>query len=661
MAKEVARLDLNPLIHDAVANQIDINKFNGIEDGATADQTASEIESLYEGLDNTNKYTDSDKSLVASALQSETVTSLSIDSNVLTYTDEKGNSTDIDLSLYLDDTNLARLTSGSLDANTGIATFKRDDNSTFTIDMSAFFDDTQVTVTDSLDSTSTTEALSANQGKIVNDALTNHKNDISNPHNVTQAQVGLSNVDNTADVNKPISTATQNALNLKRDITDSYSKTDLDNGQLDNRYYTEAEVLGAIGNINSPLLDLPLQNSLSMKAGVGSVTFTRSTTATYIDRYGVLKTAAVDESRFEKDGLLIEGSSTNSLLYSDDLTDASWIKSYITISSNTDATTDPFLTNLANKVISDTTNVHGFLKQSYTTSDNNATVTVSCFVKQDDAYGIAIADSGVSKGNSWLFATEEDSGKNPVAGWVRFASEIQSVKLANGWYRLSITFIQPTAGTYTVRFGNTDETGSAYKYGDGTVGNFFFGMQIETLPFVSSYIPTTDSAVTRATDFAYSDNVGQIPDVSKPFSIYTEHTYLGTDNIAVVDQFNAIQTPDGSTNAFYFRCETANNRYIAAFSNNGFSAVGGALVYGETTKLCATYDGLATLKLYVNGSLVSTVTNIDNSLIIGGKSSRFKLNGWGKNTANSATGLSARNNTKLYDFELTATEVALLG
>ncbi len=39
----------------------------------------------------------------------------------------------------------------------------------------------------------------------------------SNPHAVTKSQVGLGNVDNTSDVNKPVSTATQTALNLKED------------------------------------------------------------------------------------------------------------------------------------------------------------------------------------------------------------------------------------------------------------------------------------------------------------------------------------------------------------------------------------------------------------------------------------------------------------
>jgi hypothetical protein len=35
---------------------------------------------------------------------------------------------------------------------------------------------------------------------------------LSNPHTVTKAQVGLGNADNTSDVNKPISAATQTAL-----------------------------------------------------------------------------------------------------------------------------------------------------------------------------------------------------------------------------------------------------------------------------------------------------------------------------------------------------------------------------------------------------------------------------------------------------------------
>lgn len=50
--------------------------------------------------------------------------------------------------------------------------------------------------------------------------LETHINNKSNPHKVTKAQVGLGNVDNTSDANKPISNATQTALNGKFSATD---------------------------------------------------------------------------------------------------------------------------------------------------------------------------------------------------------------------------------------------------------------------------------------------------------------------------------------------------------------------------------------------------------------------------------------------------------
>ena len=50
--------------------------------------------------------------------------------------------------------------------------------------------------------------------------LETHINNKTNPHEVTKAQVGLSEVDNTSDANKPISTATQNALNSKFNASD---------------------------------------------------------------------------------------------------------------------------------------------------------------------------------------------------------------------------------------------------------------------------------------------------------------------------------------------------------------------------------------------------------------------------------------------------------
>lgn len=46
----------------------------------------------------------------------------------------------------------------------------------------------------------------------LSEGISTHINNTNNPHQVTKTQVGLGNVDNTSDLNKPISTATQQAI-----------------------------------------------------------------------------------------------------------------------------------------------------------------------------------------------------------------------------------------------------------------------------------------------------------------------------------------------------------------------------------------------------------------------------------------------------------------
>ena len=53
--------------------------------------------------------------------------------------------------------------------------------------------------------------------------LTEHTGNTSNPHSVTKAQVGLGNVDNTSDANKPVSTAQQAAIDAVDNKTAVYT------------------------------------------------------------------------------------------------------------------------------------------------------------------------------------------------------------------------------------------------------------------------------------------------------------------------------------------------------------------------------------------------------------------------------------------------------
>lgn len=51
----------------------------------------------------------------------------------------------------------------------------------------------------------------------INNNIESHKNDINNPHKVTKEQVGLGNVNNTSDKDKPVSDAVKELLDTKVD------------------------------------------------------------------------------------------------------------------------------------------------------------------------------------------------------------------------------------------------------------------------------------------------------------------------------------------------------------------------------------------------------------------------------------------------------------
>ena len=107
-------------------------------------------------------------------------------------------------------------------------------------------------------------------GYATKEELTNHINDKNNPHNVTKEQIGLGNVDNTSDMNKPISTATQMALDKKADIHHSHTMTDI----------TDLENLPIIKGFVTVLSELPESATggdkyiMSTQVGSGSTRYT---------------------------------------------------------------------------------------------------------------------------------------------------------------------------------------------------------------------------------------------------------------------------------------------------------------------------------------------------------------------------------------------------
>lgn len=144
------------------------------------------------------------------------------DSVSLTVKSITKNSTNKSNKLLLTDGEPVLLTDGSpilLAENDGL--YSQADDKTITINQASVFAAGVMSSSDKtkLDGLKSQAEIDTTINNVQNN-LTTHINNKANPHQVTKEQVGLSNVDNTSDANKPISTATQNALNDKFSATE---------------------------------------------------------------------------------------------------------------------------------------------------------------------------------------------------------------------------------------------------------------------------------------------------------------------------------------------------------------------------------------------------------------------------------------------------------
>lgn len=271
----------------------------------------------------------------------------------------------------------------------------------------------------------------------------------------------------------------------------------------------EGVVAAAAVQVPQPLLELPLKSDLSLTHGTGSVTFTRSTTGTYVDPAdGLVKTAAINIPRFEANGLLIEGASTNISIRSEEFNDAAWSKGGSSISPNSIVAPDGTLTADA-LVEGSSSGSHNIFKIPAGAAD---TYTKSVYVKENTRRYVAV----------WLFDTGTvsgvlfDSRDGSFVEHLDSANQVtsfSSVALSNGWFRLSITATLTALSQHGVDLSDSASPAkTATKLptylGDGVSSLYIWGAQAEALPFASSYIPTTTTAVTRTADSASISSTG---------------------------------------------------------------------------------------------------------------------------------------------------------
>ena len=235
------------------------------------------------------------------------------------------------------------------------------------------------------------------------------------------------------------------------------------------------------------------------------VAFARASTATYIGPDGTMRTAGVNEPRFDHDpitgqslGLLIEENRTNLLTYSEDFSQGVWTKHNSSINSN--VITAPDNTSNATKLIENTSNVQHMVYRNLT-SAVNTTYTFSFFAKSAERqYVLASFSGGGLSGDCVVGVSLIDGSVTTTSN----SPENTSVtKLPNGWYRITLTKTTPSASAFQPRIliSRTGSSSQTYQ-ADGTSGIYVWGAQLEAGAFPTSFIPTFGSQVTRSADNA---------------------------------------------------------------------------------------------------------------------------------------------------------------
>jgi hypothetical protein len=253
---------------------------------------------------------------------------------------------------------------------------------------------------------------------------------------------------------------------------------------------------GDIINNGRPTLDLDFAGTKTLNdkiTGTNLVTYTRASTGTYVGSDGLIKSAAINEARFDHDsftreslGLLIEEGRTNLFTYSEEFNNSAWTKSDSIVSPN--LTVAPNGTITADHV-SNIPNQFSWLRQAISLS-STTTYTFSLYVKPLTTNKIIALET--SNGTSiFNLSTLTISGTT---------ANTQIVTLSNGWYRIlrTLSGITQAPTIYIGAWGTTPDN----------VSFALWGPQVEVGSFPTSYIPTPATFTARASSATFFDSAG---------------------------------------------------------------------------------------------------------------------------------------------------------
>jgi hypothetical protein len=341
-------------------------------------------------------------------------------------------------------------------------------------------------------------------------------------------------------------------------------------------------IFGAqLENLGFPSSYIPSSNIFTSRASIG----------TYIDSQGYIKTAAINIARYNNEyekyrnsNLLIENSSTNLLLYSNQFDNtAAWVPTGTNIVSRFGLAPDNTYT--AFNLIEDTSNdQHSVV--TYYIFESNTVYTFSVFVKADTRKKFSLKSYNATDGNIFILQTNiQEDQSNPFIS--TNILDLQCIKFNNGWYRFSCSFKSISALSSQLVIEILDDSYNYSYTGDGTSGLYIWGAQLE-LGYYTSYIPSSITFTSRSSNgsvigpngkmYQTSSNVRRnqysLTDLNLPSTLLLE-TNSSTNLLTFTEELNnsawtktassisanQIVAPDGNLTADLFLDDTSASTY----------------------------------------------------------------------------------------------------
>lgn len=327
--------------------------------------------------------------------------------------------------------------------------------------------------------------------------------------------------------------------------------------------------------------------------GDGDFTFSRTGTATRVNKDGLIETVGSNVPRLDYldntcPSLLLEPQRTNETTYSQDFTQTSYWNNVIDVVVTKNEAIAPDGTFTANKIQSNSGTNFKILRVNAFTIPSG--ITMSMFVKRGNHDYIIFK----AQGDYWFNLSN--------LTWGGSYSNVGYEDYGNDWIRLYAT----TTSSILSYFGIYLSDSSFNQYWTATGNEFVYvwGGQYETGSYPTSYIKTVGSTVTRLKDECINGGNSDLFDI-------TEGTFFVDVTPFKASDFFRISLSNGTGDEEIIYLFVNNNSQVTIISEN--SGVGQVsytanITFGTRNKLAFTFKNNE-FKFYVNGSLEHTDTS----------------------------------------------------